>query len=58
MSNDDHQLVPVVNIVPDCQYTQENVTCLSNVASVGLQGLARNQANQTEECNSRSPIIL
>ena len=45
MSYDDHQLVPVVNIVPDCQYTQENVTFLSNVASVGLQDLA-NQANQ------------
>ena len=41
-------LVPVVNIVPDCQNTQENVTCLSNVAGVGLQDLA-NQANQTEE---------
>ena len=27
MSNDDHLLVPVVNIAPDCQYTQENVTC-------------------------------
>ena len=50
-------LVPVVNIVPDCQNTQENVTGLSNVAGVGLQDLA-NQANQTEECNSRSPIIL
>jgi len=58
MSNDDHQLVPVVNIVPDCQNTQENVTYLSNVAGVGLQDLVVNQANQTEECNSRSPIIL
>ena len=57
MSNDDHLLVPVVNIAPDCQYTQENVTCLSNVAGVGLQNLA-SQANQTEECNSHSPIIL
>ena len=28
-----------------------------NVAGVGLQDLA-NQANQTEECNSRWPIIL
>ena len=45
-------LVPVLNIVPDCQNTQEYVTCLSNVAGVG------SQANQTEECNSRSPIIL
>ena len=50
-------LVPVENIKPDCQYTQENITCLYNVAGVGLQDLA-NQANQTEECNSRSPIIL
>ena len=57
MSNDDHLLVPVVNIAPDCQYTQENVTCYSNVASVGLHDLA-NQANQTEECTSCSPIIL
>ena len=58
MSNDDHLLVPIENIAPDCQYTQENVTCLSNVAGVGLQDLA-NQANQTEECNSsRSPILL
>ena len=58
MFNHDHQRVPVVNIVPDCQYTQEHVTCLSNVAGMGLQDLA-NQVNQTEErSNSRSPIIL
>ena len=50
-------LVPVENIAPDCQYTQENIACLFNVAGVGLQDLT-NQANQTEECNSRSPIIL
>ena len=62
MSNDDRllvpgTLVPVENIEPDCQYTEENITWLYNVAGVGLQDLA-NQANQTEECNSRSPIIL
>ena len=36
---------------------QLTILCLYNVAGVGLQDLA-NQANQTEECNSRSPIIL
>ena len=40
MCNDDHLLVPIVNIVPDCQYNQENVTCLSHVAGVSLQDLA------------------
>ena len=57
MSNDDHLLFPIVNIVPDCQYTEENVTSLSHVAGMGLQDLV-NWDNQTEECNSRSPIIL
>ena len=57
MSNDDHLLVPVVNIVPGCQYTQENVTCLTDVSGVTLQDLA-NRANQTEGCNSHSPIML
>ena len=57
MSNDDHLLVPIVNIPPDCQYTQENVTCLFNVVGMGLQDLA-NQANQTEELYPHSPIIL
>ena len=57
MSNDDHLLVPIVNIVRDCQYTQENIICLSNVAGMDLNDLA-NHANQTEECNSRSPIKL
>ena len=55
--SDDHLLVPFMNIAPDCQYTQENVTCQSNVAGMGLQDLA-NQANQAEECNSSSPIIF
>ena len=41
MSNDDHLLVPIVDIVLACQYTQGNVTCVSNVASVGLQFLAQ-----------------
>ena len=57
MSNDDHLSVPVVNIEPDCQYSQEHATSSSNVAGVGLHDLA-NQANQTEECTSCSPIIL
>jgi hypothetical protein len=48
----------MVNIAPDCQYTQEDVTCSSNVPGMGLQGDLTNQANQTEECNSCSPIIL
>ena len=57
MFNDDHLLVPVVNLVPDCQYTLENDTCLSNVAGMGsLQDLA-NRTNQTEECDACSPII-
>jgi hypothetical protein len=36
MSNHDHLLVPVVNKAPDCQYTRENVTCLSNEKSLDL----------------------
>ena len=55
--NDDHLLVPNMNMVPDCQYTQENVLCLSNVPSIGLQDLA-NRTNEMEECNSCSPIIF
>jgi hypothetical protein len=48
MFNDDHLLVPVVDIVQAYRYTQGNVTCVSNnVAGVGLQFLA-NQANQME----------
>ena len=47
MSNDDYLLlVPVVDIVPAYQYTQGNVTCVSNVAGVGLQFLA--QSNRSK----------
>jgi hypothetical protein len=36
MSNDDHLLVPVVDIVPAYRNTQGNVTCVSNLAGVGF----------------------
>ena len=47
MSNDDYLLlVPVVDIVPAYQYTQGNVTCVSNVAGVGLQFLAQSNGGE------------
>ena len=41
MSNDDHFLAPVVDIVPAYWYTQRNATCVSNGSSVGLQFLSQ-----------------
>ena len=41
MSNDDHLLVSVVDMVRTYRHPQGNVTCVSNVASVGLQFLAQ-----------------
>ena len=46
MSNDDNLLVPALDIVPAYRYTQRNVTCVSNVAGVGLQVLS--QSNGVE----------
>ena len=48
MSNDDHLvLVPVVDIVLAYLDTQENVTCVSNVATrVGLQFLAQSNGGK------------
>ena len=40
MSNDDHLLVPILDILPAFRYAKGNVTFVSNVACVGFQFLA------------------
>ena len=44
--SDDHLLVAVVDTVPAYLYTQENVTCVSNVAGVGLQFLGQSNGGK------------
>ena len=47
MSNDDHLLVPVVDIVLAYRNNQGNVTCVFNVAAgVGLQFLAQSDSGK------------
>ena len=46
ISNCDHLLVPVVGIVLAYRYTQGNVTCVSNVAGVGLQFLTQSHGGK------------
>ena len=46
ISNDDNPLVPALDIVSANQYTQRNVTCVSNVAGVGLQFLAQSNGGE------------
>ena len=55
-------LVPTSDIVPGYRYRylvrpRRNVTCVSNVASVGLQSLAK-QAYQTDMSNSQQQISM
>ena len=57
MSNDNHLLVPIVDIVLAYQYTQGNITFVSNVASVVLQFLAQSNGDKQVFCNSQSVHI-
>ena len=46
MFNDDHLLVPVVDIVLAYRYTQGNVSCVSNPVGVGLRFLAQSHGRK------------
>ena len=58
MSNDDHILVPALDILPAYRYTQRNVSCVSNVAGVGLQFLSQSNGVEYFAIANQDIIIL